>query len=156
MQTKQLINGELVDGAGEAIAILDPATGQEVVSINEASAEQVDDACASSAEAFESWSRTTPAHRAGLLLALADAMEAVQEELGGLESVDVGKPLGSAIAGEMPLSIDTFRFMAGAARTMTGSAAGEYVEGHTSMIRRDPIGPVAAIAPWNYLSLIHI
>ena len=150
MQTKQLINGELVDGAGEAIAILDPATGQEVVSINEASAEQVDAAAAASAEAFETWSRTTPAERSAILLELADRMEAAQEELGGLESVDVGKPLGSAIADEMPLSIDTFRFMAGAARTMTGSAAGEYVEGHTSMIRRDPIGPVAAIAPWNY------
>ena len=150
MQTKQLINGELVDGAGEAIAILDPATGQEVVSINEASAEQVDAAAAASAEAFETRSRTTPAERSAILLELADRMEAAQEELGGLESVDVGKPLGSAIADEMPLSIDTFRFMAGAARTMTGSAAGEYVEGHTSMIRRDPIGPVAAIAPWNY------
>ena len=108
MQTKQLINGELVEGAGEAIAILDPATGQEVVSINEASTEQVDAAAAASAEAFETWSRTTPAERSALLLALADAMEATQEELGGLESVDVGKPLGSAIADEMPLSIDTF------------------------------------------------
>ncbi|MEM8857230.1 MAG: aminobutyraldehyde dehydrogenase [Chloroflexota bacterium] len=150
MQTKQLINGELVDGTGEAIPILDPATEQEVVSINEASAEQVEAAAAASAEAFETWSRTTPAERSAMLLALADAMEAAQDELGGLESVDVGKPLGSAIADEMPLSIDTFRFMAGAARTMSGSAAGEYVEGHTSMIRRDPIGPVAAIAPWNY------
>ena len=150
MQVKQLINGELVAGLGEKLSILDPATGQEVVQIAEASAEQVDAAAASSAEAFESWSRTTPAERATYLLAIADEMEAAADELGGLESIDGGKPLASAIADEMPLSVDTFRFMAGAARTMSGSAAGEYVAGHTSMIRRDPVGPVAAIAPWNY------
>ncbi|MEM7117035.1 MAG: aminobutyraldehyde dehydrogenase [Chloroflexota bacterium] len=150
MQTKLLINGELVEGAGEALAIIDPATGQEITRVAEASPEQVGAAAAASAEAFESWSRTTPAERSAYLLALADAMEAAAEELGGLESIDGGKPLASAIADEMPLSIDVFRFMAGAARTMTGSAAGEYVAGHTSMIRRDPVGPVAAIAPWNY------
>ena len=150
MQVKQLINGELVAGLGEKLSILDPATGQEVVQIAEASAEQVDAAAAASAEAFESWSRTTPAERATYLLAIADEMEAAADELGGLESIDGGKPLASAIADEMPLSVDTFRFMAGAARTMSGSAAGEYVAGHTSMIRRDPVGPVAAIAPWNY------
>ena len=150
MQLKQLINGELVDGLGEKLAVLDPATGNEVTQVAEASAEQVDAAAATSAEAFKSWSRTTPAERSSYLLAIADAMEAAAEELGGLESIDGGKPLASAIADEMPLTIDTFRFFAGAARTMTGSAAGEYVEGHTSMIRRDPVGPVAAIAPWNY------
>ena len=150
MQTKLLINGELVEGAGEALSIVDPATGEEVVKVAEASAEQVDATAAASAEAFESWSRTTPAERSTYLLALADAMEAAAAELGELESIDCGKPLDSARADEMPLSIDTFRFMAGAARTMTGSAAGEYVAGHTSMIRRDPVGPVAAIAPWNY------
>lgn len=81
---------------------------------------------------------------------IADALDAHSQELAALESVDVGKPWPSAHDDEMPLTIDTFRFFAGAARTMTGSAAGEYVEGHTSMIRRDPVGPVAAIAPWNY------
>ncbi len=150
MQTKQLIGGELVDGAGEALAVLDPATGDEVTGIAEASEEQIEAAVAAADEAFGSWSRTTPAERAGHLLALADAIEANVEELAELESIDCGKPLASARDDEMPLSIDVFRFMAGAARTMTGSAAGEYVEGHTSMIRRDPIGPVASIAPWNY------
>ncbi len=150
MQTNQLINGELVAGAGEALPVIDPATGESVVTINEASPEQIAAAAASNEAAFDSWSRTTPAERSALLLQLADALDAHTPELAKLESIDCGKPLASAAADEMPLTIDTFRFMAGAARTMTGSAAGEYVEGHTSMIRRDPVGPVAAIAPWNY------
>ena len=150
MQTRQLIAGELVEGAGEAHSIVDPALGEEVARVAAASPEQVDAAVAASEEAFAHWSRTTPAERAARLLTIADAMESAADELAGLESVDCGKPLASAIADEMPLSIDVFRFMAGAARTMSGSAAGEYVEGHTSMIRRDPVGPVAAIAPWNY------
>lgn len=150
MQTKLLINGELVTGDGEALEILDPATGKAVASVNEASDEQVAAATQSNESAFESWSRTTPAERSALLLQMADAMEAATDELGELESIDCGKPLDSARADEMPLSVDVFRFMAGAARTQSGSAAGEYVAGHTSMIRRDPVGPVAAIAPWNY------
>ena len=150
MQTKQLIGGELVEGAGEHLSIIDPATGEEVTKVAESSAEQVGAAVAASEEAFASWSRTTPAERSSLLLAVADAMEKASDELAELESIDCGKPLESARADEMPLTIDVFRFMAGAARTMTGSAAGEYVKGHTSMIRRDPVGPVAAIAPWNY------
>ena len=148
--TKLLINGEFVDGMGEALPTVDPATGEEITTVNEASVEQVDAAAAAAEEAFESWSRTTPAERAGYLLALADAIEANSDELAELESLDCGKPVDSAKADEMPLTIDVFRFMAGAARTMSGSAAGEYVEGHTSMIRRDPVGPVASIAPWNY------
>lgn len=150
MQTKQLINGELVQGAGEASDVLDPATGQSVVAVGAASTEQVDAAVRASAEAFDGYSRTPPAERAAMLLGLADAIEKHADEFAELESIDCGKPLESAKADEMPLTIDVFRFMAGAARTMTGSAAGEYVAGHTSMIRRDPVGPVAAIAPWNY------
>ena len=150
MQTKQLIGGALVEGEGEPLPVLDPATGEQVAEVAEASTAQVDSAVAAADEAFDSWSRTTPGERAQHLLALADAIEAHVDELAGLESLDCGKPLASARDDEMPLTIDVFRFMAGAARTMTGSAAGEYVEGHTSMIRRDPVGPVAAIAPWNY------
>lgn len=150
MQTKLLIGGELTEGAGDAIDILDPATGEAVVSVREASPEQVDAAVAAADEAFDAWSQTTPGERSAMLLALADALERNVEELGGLESIDCGKPLQSAIDDEMPLTIDVFRFMAGAARTMSGVAAGEYVAGHTSMIRRDPIGVVASIAPWNY------
>ncbi|KIC40995.1 gamma-aminobutyraldehyde dehydrogenase [Ruegeria sp. ANG-S4] len=150
MQTHMLINGELVAGTGAAIPMVDPATGAEIARVNEADPEQVEAAVRSSAEAFETFSRSTPAERSAVLLAIADRLEANQDELAELESMDVGKPWPSARDDEMPLTIDTFRFFAGAARTMTGSAAGEYVAGHTSMIRRDPVGPVAAIAPWNY------
>lgn len=150
MQTKMLINGELVQGAGEALPVLDPATGQEVVRVSEATAEQVEAATRAAEEAFETYRLSTPAERSGYLHAIADVMEANIEELAELETLDVGKPWPMARDEEMPLNIDTFRFMAGAARTMTGSATAEYVADHTSMIRRDPIGPVASIAPWNY------
>lgn len=150
MQTRQLINGELVEGSGEALSVVDPSTGEEIVKVNEASGEQVDAAIAAAEEAFETYSRTTPAEHSSLLLKIADVLDENSQELAELESQDVGKPWPSAHDDEMPLTIDTFRFFAGAARTMNGSAAGEYVEGHTSMIRRDPVGPVAAIAPWNY------
>ena len=150
MQTKMLINGELVAGDGAALPVTDPATGTEITQVREASPEQVEAAVRSSEEAFDSFSRNTPAERSALLLAIADCLEAHQDELAELESLNAGKPWPSARDDEMPLTIDTFRFFAGAARTMNGSAAGEYVAGHTSMIRRDPVGPVAAIAPWNY------
>ena len=150
MQTKLLINGELVSGEGEALAIHDPATGAEIAHVPEASAAQIDAAMRGAEEAFDRYARTTPAERAALLLAIAEVVEANAEELAGLESLDVGKPWPSALQDEMPLTIDCFRFFAGAARTMQGLAANEYVAGHTSMIRRDPVGPVAAIAPWNY------
>lgn len=150
MQTKMLINGELVAGTGAALDVLNPATGEVIGKVNEASPEQIDAAVKGSEEAFETFSATPPSERAALLLQIADVIEANSHELAELESLDVGKPWPSAHDDEMPLTIDVFRFFAGAARTMMGSAAGEYVAGHTSMIRRDPVGPVAAIAPWNY------
>lgn len=150
MQTKLLINGELVAGQGEAHTVVDPATGEAITAIPEASPEQVNVAVAAADEAFQTYSKTTPAERAEILLNIADCLEQNQDELAELESLDVGKPWPSARDDEMPLTIDVFRFFAGAARTMTGSAAGEYVAGHTSMIRRDPVGPIASIAPWNY------
>lgn len=150
MQSKLLINGEMVDGAGEALSVIDPSTGTEIVEIYEANQEQVDAAVRAAAEAFEDYGQTTPAARARLLLDVASAIEDHAEELATLESLDVGKPWPSALDDEMPLTVDCFRFFAGAARTMAGLTAGEYVTDHTSMIRRDPVGPVAAIAPWNY------
>ena len=150
MQTKLLINGELVEGGGEALSVVDPATGHVIACAHEASLEQVDAAVRSSEEAFAEFSRATPAARAGLLLDIADIIESNAEELASLESVNVGKPWPSALNDEIPLTLDTFRFFAGAARTQSGVAAGEYVEQHTSIIRKDPIGPVAGIAPWNY------
>ncbi|NOD97990.1 aldehyde dehydrogenase family protein [Ruegeria sp. HKCCD6228] len=150
MQGKLLINGEMVEGEGEALAILNPATGEKIGLVAEASSDQVEAAVRSSEEAFETFRHVPPVERAALLMQIADIIEANQDELAELESLDAGKPWPSARDDEFPLTIDTFRFFAGAARTMTGSAAGEYVAGHTSMIRRDPVGPVAAIAPWNY------
>ncbi|MEM9011079.1 MAG: gamma-aminobutyraldehyde dehydrogenase [Pseudomonadota bacterium] len=150
MQTKMLIGGDLVAGAGEALPVLDPATGETAAEVAEATPEQIAAATAAAHEAFESYRLSTPAERAAHLLAIADVMEANIDELSELETLDVGKPWPMARDEEMPLTIDTFRFMAGAARTQAGSATGEYVAGHTSMIRKDPIGPVASIAPWNY------
>lgn len=150
MQTKLLIDGELVSGEGESQVVVEPATATEIARIEESTFEQVDAAVRAAAEAFEEFSQTSPAYRSGLLLQIADLIEANGEQLAALESLDVGKPWPSAYNDEFPLIVDTFRFFAGAARTMAASAAGEYVPDHTSMIRRDPLGPVAAIAPWNY------
>lgn len=150
MQTNMLINGDRVAGEREALPVLDPATGEVLAQIPEATPEQIEAAARAAHEAFESYRLTPPAERAGYLLAIADVIEAHIDELSELETLDVGKPWPMARDEEMPLTIDTFRFMAGAARTMTGSAAGEYAADHTSMIRKDPIGPVASIAPWNY------
>ncbi|WP_116473929.1 gamma-aminobutyraldehyde dehydrogenase [Zobellella maritima] len=150
MQIKNLINGELVAGEGEMVRVLNPATEEVIVDIAEATPEQVAAAVAAAKAAFPAWSRTTPAERAAHLLALADALETRQDEFAMLESLNNGKPLASVKTDEMPLIIDVFRFMAGAARSMSGSTAGEYVQGFTSMIRRDPVGVVGSIAPWNY------
>ncbi|MDW3204273.1 MAG: aminobutyraldehyde dehydrogenase [Alphaproteobacteria bacterium] len=147
---RMLIDGERVDGGGEALPVVDPCTGETILSLAEATGEQVDAAARAAQVAFEGWSRTPPGERATMLLALADRIDAAAAELADLESLNCGKPRALTESEELPLCSDVFRFFAGAARTMTGSAAGEYVAGHTSMIRRDPIGPIAAIAPWNY------
>ena len=146
---KFLINGELVDGIGDAIPVLNPATGKEICSINEATPEQVDAAARASQEAFTGFASKTPAERSGLLLEVANRLEADIEAFAALESLDTGKPLAAA-QDEMGACVDLFRFMAGAVRNMSGIAAGEYMEGFTSMIRRDPVGIVASISPWNY------
>ncbi|MEO1112648.1 MAG: aminobutyraldehyde dehydrogenase [Pseudomonadota bacterium] len=150
MHTRMLINGELVEGTGDGLTVLNPASEAALGTVREAGDDQIDAAVNGAAEAFETFSATSPAERSALLLQIADVIERNSQELAELESLDVGKPWPSAHDDEMPLTIDVFRFFAGAARTMTGSAAGEYIAGHTSMIRRDPVGPVAAIAPWNY------
>ena len=149
MQTKLLINGQLVAGEGSAYPVINPAQGSVLVEINEASEAQVDGAVRAADLAFESWSQTTPKERSHLLLKLADAIEAHGGELAKLESDNCGKPYHAALNDEIPAIADVFRFFAGASRCLSGSAAGEYLPGHTSMIRRDPIGVVASIAPWN-------
>ncbi|MBB4862796.1 aminobutyraldehyde dehydrogenase [Pseudomonas nitritireducens] len=150
MQTNLLINGQLVAGEGEKLAVLNPSLGTALVEIAEASKAQVDAAVLAADAAFDSWSQTAPKDRAMLLLQLADAIDANAEELARLESNNCGKPYSAALNDELPAVADVFRFFAGACRVMQGSAAGEYLPGHTSMIRRDPVGVVASIAPWNY------
>lgn len=150
MQKKLLINGKLVAGKGDSEEILDPATAKTIAKIPEASPQQVDAAVAAAQAAFDGWSRTAPKDRAALLLKLADRVEAEGGDFARLESQNCGKPLAAALNDEIPAIADVFRFFAGAARTQHGAVAGEYLAGFTSMIRRDPIGVVASIAPWNY------
>lgn len=150
MHTQMLINGQLVAGEGPAWTVLDPAAGTALAQISEASEAQVDSAVRAADSAFASWSQTSPKDRSLALLALADAIEQHVEELASLESQNCGKPLAAALNDEIPAIVDVFRYFAGAARCLGGSAAGEYLPGHTSMVRRDPLGVVASIAPWNY------
>ncbi|EHL6074130.1 aldehyde dehydrogenase family protein [Escherichia coli] len=150
MQHKLLINGELVSGEGEKQPVYNPATGDVLLEIAEASAEQVDAAVRAADAAFAEWGQITPKVRAECLLKLADVIEENGQVFAELESRNCGKPLHSAFNDEIPAIVDVFRFFAGAARCLNGLAAGEYLEGHTSMIRRDPLGVVASIAPWNY------
>jgi aminobutyraldehyde dehydrogenase len=150
MQTHLLIDGKLVRGEGPEEDVLNPATGKLVTKVAEPSPAQVDAAVAAAARAFERWSLTTPMERSKALLKLADRIEARGQDFARLESLNCGKPYVRVLEDEIPAIVDTFRFFAGAARCLPGSAAGEYVGGHTSMIRRDPVGVVGSIAPWNY------
>ncbi|MFZ3620425.1 aminobutyraldehyde dehydrogenase [Leclercia barmai] len=150
MQHNLLINGELVAGSGEMQPVYNPATGEVLLEIAEASPEQVDAAVQAADRAFRTWGQTTPKMRAECLLKLADVIEQNADTFARLESQNCGKPLHCVLNDEIPAIVDVFRFFAGATRCLNGLAAGEYMEGHTSMIRRDPVGVVASIAPWNY------
>jgi 1-pyrroline dehydrogenase len=147
---QQLIGGSFVDAAsGETQEVINPANDQVIANVPKSAAEDVDRAVNAAATAFETYKQTTPQDRSLMLLKLADRLEAKADELGRLESQNAGKPVGAAID-EMSVCADLFRFFAGAARVMDGLAANEFLAGHTSIIRRDPIGVVASIAPWNY------
>ena len=150
MQTKLLIGGKLIEGAGATERILDPARGTLIAELREATREQVNAAVEAAELAFDGWSQTVPKDRAALLLSLASRIEADGAAFAALESENTGKPLSAALNDEIPAIADVFRFFAGAARTQQAPVAGEYLPGYTSMIRRDPIGVVASIAPWNY------
>ncbi len=150
MDTHMLIGGTFEAGTDREEAVLNPRTGETIVSLPEADPDQIDRAVAAARKAFASWSRTTPAERSSKLLAIADAVEARSEDLAQLEALNCGKPINEVRNEEIPAVADCFRYFAGAIRTMQGPLAGSYLEGFTSMIRRDPIGVVASIAPWNY------
>jgi 1-pyrroline dehydrogenase len=147
---QQFIGGEFVDAAsGETLDVENPANGQVIARVPGSSPEDVDRAVNAAERAFATWKHTTPQDRSLRMLKIADSLDEAAEELGRLESANAGKPVGAAID-EMAVCADLFRFFAGAARVMDGLAANEFLAGHTSIIRRDPIGVVASIAPWNY------
>jgi betaine-aldehyde dehydrogenase len=148
---QNFVDGELVDAsADETFPVVNPATGETLAAEPLSTAADVDRAVAAAGRAFETFGQTTPADRAGMLLALADALDEHADELTDLEVDNAGKPLEAFRADELPAVSDCLRFFAGAARTMQGPTAGEYLEGYTSMIRREPVGVVGQITPWNY------
>jgi betaine-aldehyde dehydrogenase len=148
---RNLVNGEHVDSAGGARSdLVDPSTGEVFATAPVSTAEDVDRAYAAAATAFETWGNTTPAERQQALLRLADLVEAHADELVRLESRNTGKPTALTASEELPPSVDQLRFFAGAARVLEGRAAAEYMPGHTSFIRREPIGVVGQVTPWNY------
>src|SRR5207302_8253191 len=145
-----LVGGEWVDSLdGGTMEVLNPATGETIAEVPRSTAADVDRAVQAAKTALAEWLETTPGERAELLLKLADAIDEHAEELAELESRNVGKPLSYA-RDELPVCADNIRFFAGAARVLEGRSAGEYMRGYTSFIRREPIGGVGGIAPWNY------
>jgi 1-pyrroline dehydrogenase len=150
-----MAQGNFIGGAwkparsGATDSVINPATGAPLDDVASSDAADVNDAVAAAAAAFESWSATTPRQRFEMLSKVADAIEADLPTLQDLEVRNVGKPL-SIIDFEMDLTVDNWRFFAAGARFLEGRAAGEYMEGHTSFLRRDPLGVIASIAPWNY------
>jgi betaine-aldehyde dehydrogenase len=148
---QNFIDGEFVDSAdGATEEVINPANGEAIAEMPLSNEEDVNRAVAAAKRAFDSWSNTTPGERGTALLKLADLIEEHAEELADLESADAGKPRQAFLDDEIPFGADNLRFFAGAGRTMQGSAAGEYVEGRTSIIRREPVGVVGQITPWNY------
>jgi betaine-aldehyde dehydrogenase len=144
------IAGTRAPSDGETEAILNPATGEELARAHNSTPADIDRAVRAARAAFESWSQTTPAQRAAALLALADAIEEHGAEIARLEALNAGKPLAAVTNDELPAMADNLRFFAGAARCLEGRAAGEYMEGYTSFTRREAVGVIGQITPWNY------
>lgn len=150
MDTQMLIGSRFEAGTETPEQVLNPRTGKLIEAIPEASTSQIDAAVAAAEKAFATWSRTTPGQRSGYLLKIAAAIEADAEGFAILEALNCGKPINAVLNDEIPAIVDCWRFFAGAVRNMSATVSGEYLPGHTSMIRRDPIGIVGSIAPWNY------
>jgi betaine-aldehyde dehydrogenase len=148
---RNYINGEFRDAAdGRTTEVVNPATGEVYATAPLSAAADVDAAMAAAAAAFPAWRDTTPSERQKALLKIADAFEARADELVAVESENTGKPIGLTASEEIPPMVDQIRFFAGAARLLEGRSAGEYMEGMTSIIRREPVGVCAQVAPWNY------
>ncbi len=150
MDTQMLIGADFEKGSEAEENILNPKTGESILRLPEAGMEQIDRAVDAAEKAFAIWSRTTPAERSGYLLKIADRIEAEAAAFSALEALNCGKPVNAVRNDEIPAIVDCYRFFAGAVRCIPSNAAGEYLAGFTSMVRRDPIGVVASIAPWNY------
>jgi len=150
-KVKNFIGGEQVDPAdGRTYDLVSPVTGETFAQAPASSAEDVDRAFAAAEKAFETWRDTTPSERQLALLKLADAIEERAEEIVAAESENTGKPLGMTMEEEIPAMVDQIRFFAGAARVLEGKSAGEYLEGYTSFVRREPVGVIGQVTPWNY------
>ncbi|MEY4319785.1 MAG: hypothetical protein RL378_889 [Actinomycetota bacterium] len=148
---KNFINGELVDSRGkDTIDLVDPVTGDVYAKSPVSNDADVDSAYQAAAAAFEEWGETTPSERQKALWQIADAMEAKADEFAAAEVQDTGKPIALTLSEEIAVGVDHIRFFAGAARNLEGRAAGEYMKDHTSIIRREPIGVVGQVTPWNY------
>jgi betaine-aldehyde dehydrogenase len=147
---QNFIDGERAPSEGEQELVLNPATGEELARASKSTAEDVDRAVQAARRAFEGWSNTTPAQRAQALLAMADLIEGHDDEIARLEALNAGKPIEAVKSDEIPVMADNLRFFAGAARTMTGLPAGEYMEGYTSFTRREAVGVIGQVTPWNY------
>src|SRR5215217_2723825 len=149
-QHKNFVGGKWVDAVdGDTMEVLNPATGETIAEVPRGTQADVDRAVKAAKDALPEWLESTPGERAEALLKVADALEENADELAQLESQNVGKPLSYA-RDEMPVSADNIRFFAGAARLLEGKSAGEYMKGYTSMVRREPLGIVGGIVPWNY------
>ncbi len=147
---KNFVHGQMVDAVeGQSEPIISPVNEETIGRVPKCTEKDVDRAVDAAAAAFETWQDSTPAERSGMLLKLADRIEQNADELAALEAENVGKPIGLAKS-EVPFMVDNLRFFAGACRCLEGKAAGEYLAGYTSMIRREPVGVVGSIAPWNY------
>ncbi|MEV4101463.1 gamma-aminobutyraldehyde dehydrogenase [Nonomuraea sp. NPDC049649] len=151
VRLQNYVNGEFVDAkSGRFSDVIDPCTGEAYLQAPISGPEDVDAAYAAAVAAFESWSDTTPGERANLLLKVADAIEARAEEINEAECLNTGKPRARMAEDETPVAADHFRFFAGAARTLEGPTAGEFLADHTSLIRHEPIGVIGQVTPWNY------
>ncbi|TMF61699.1 MAG: gamma-aminobutyraldehyde dehydrogenase [Chloroflexi bacterium] len=148
---EMFIGGQWVAGSGsEGQPVINPATGETIAEVPKGTEADVDRAVKAARKAYVEWFETVPKERSEMLLKLAEAVAADGEELANLESANVGKPRALFLSDELPPCVDHLRFFAGAARLLEGKAAGEYMRGYTSMIRREPVGVVGSIAPWNY------
>ena len=148
--TSNMIGGVAGTGTGPEQSVIDPSTGEVIWRYAADEPATVDAAVAAAATAYVEWSRATPAERSGALVALATHLEGMAEELAQAETAQTGKPIRLSREFDVPGSIDNVAFFAGAARRLDGHASGEYSADHTSTIRREPIGVVGSIAPWNY------